>query len=200
MSTSRKLDLISVEDYLKGEIQSLIKHEFVGGRVYPLIDFTDRHNLIAGGIVGALAGKLRGFGRRVCNSQTKIRLRLPTEYRFYYPDCSVLCRQNRQDDCFQDDPAITFEVISRSTRRTDEGEKKDAYFTIPSLSVYALVEQESVHVVAYRRTETGFVSEVFEGTSAVIPLPEIDTELPLAEIYKDVQFAPKRIDEREIPR
>jgi Uma2 family endonuclease len=50
--------------------------------------------------------------------------------------------------------------LSRKTRRIDEGEKKDAYLTIPSLSVYLLIEQELAAVTVYRRTEEGFTREV----------------------------------------
>ncbi len=79
-------------------------------------------------------------------------------------------------------------VLSRKTRRIDEGEKKDAYLTIPSLGVYALIEQETPAVVAFRRTEHGFVREVYEDLDAVLPLGEIETALPLAEIYETVEF------------
>ena len=58
-------------------------------------------------------------------------------------------------------------MLSKRTRRTDEGEKKDAYLTIPSLCVYALVEQETAAVVLFRRTDQGFVREVYEGLEAV---------------------------------
>ncbi|MFO0965983.1 MAG: hypothetical protein U0793_10420 [Gemmataceae bacterium] len=89
----------------------------------------------------------------------------------------------------------------RSTRRrprgrpADEGEKKDAYLTIPSLGVYALVEQSMARVIVHRRTEQGFVSEVYEGLEAVAPLPEIETELPLSEIYDGVEFSAERMEE-----
>jgi hypothetical protein len=46
-------------------------------------------------------------------------------------------------------------------------------------------------VTAYRRTERGFVREIHIGLDAVIPLPEIDAELPLAEVYDGVEFAPE---------
>lgn len=83
------------------------------------------------------------------------------------------------------------EVLSRDTRRIDEGEKKDAYLSIPSLSVYLLVEQELPAVVVHRRTEQGFVREVHTGLDALIPLPEIDAELPLSEVYDGVEFVPE---------
>ena len=118
-------------------------------------------------------------------------MRLPTHVRFYYPEASVICRPNPADDSFQDEPAVLFEVLSRKTRRIDEGEKKDAYLTIPSLCVYVLVEQETPAVVAYRRTEHGFVREVYEGLDAVLPLREVEIDLPLAEIYEAVEFTPE---------
>jgi Uma2 family endonuclease len=118
-------------------------------------------------------------------------VRLPTHVRFYYPGASVVCRPNPQTDSFQDDPAVLFEVLSYQTRRIDEGEKKDAYLTIPSLSVYVLIEQDTAAVVALRRTDGGFVREVYEGLSAVLPLGEIGIDLPLAEIYETVELVPE---------
>jgi Uma2 family endonuclease len=107
---------------------------------------------------------------------------------------SVICRPNSQNDSFQDEPVVIIEVLSRRTRRIDEGEKKDAYLTIPSLSVYVLIEQDTPAVVAFRRTAQGFVREVYEGMDAVLPLGEIKTELPLAEIYDAVEFIPEADD------
>ena len=59
------------------------------------------------------------------------------------------------------------------------------------------MEQEFPAVTVFRRTETGFVREVYEGLDAVIPLGEIDTELPLAEIYEAVTFVPEEAADEE---
>ena len=195
MTAAEKLNLISVEEYLAGELVSPVKHEYLAGVVYAMAGATNVHNTIATNLIVATGSRLRGKRCRPFNSDTKIRVRLPTHWRFYYPDASVVCRPNPPDDSFQDEPAAIFEVLSRSTRRIDQGEKKDAYLTIPSLGVYALVEQESAAVVVYRRTEQGFIREVYEGLEAVIPLPEIQIELPLAEIYEGVAFVLERADD-----
>jgi Uma2 family endonuclease len=192
MTAAQKLNLISVEDYLAGELASPIKHEYLGGVVYAMAGARNVHNLIATNTLGSLHARLRGKRCRPFNSDTKIRVRLPTHIRFYYPEASVVCRPNPQTDSFQDDVVVIFEVLSRTTRRIHEGEKKDAYLTIPSLALYVLVEQETAAVIAYRRTEQGFVREVHEGLAAVLPLKEIDIELPLAEIYEGVEFTPER--------
>lgn len=197
MSAAPKLKPISVEDYLAGELVSQVKHEYVAGVVYAMAGAKNSHNTIAGNVFGIMHARLRGRRCRPCNSDTKVRVRLPSQVRFYYPDATVVCQPNPPEDSFQDNPAVIVEVLSRATRRIDGGEKLDAYLTIPSLSVYLLVEQEAATVVAFRRTDQGFVQEVYSGRSAVIPLAEIETELPLAEIYEGVEFSPERLDEEE---
>lgn len=186
-----RLSLVSVEDYLAEELDGPIKHEYVGGVVYAMAGARNTHNIIAGNAFASLHSRLRGRRCRPFNSDTKIRVRLPREMRFYYPDTSVICQPNPQSDAFQDEPVVVFEVLSRATRRTDEGEKKEAYQTIPSLAVYVLLEQESPAAVVYRRSEQGFLREVYQGLEAVIPLSEIETELPLSEVYEGVLFSPE---------
>ena len=93
-------------------------------------------------LITAFGTRLRGKSCQVFGPDTKIHVRLSNHVRFYYPDLSIVCRPNSQRDSFQDEPAVVIEILSKSTRRIDEGEKKDAYLTIPSLDAYVLVEQE----------------------------------------------------------
>lgn len=186
-----------VADYLSEEEASVTKHEFVEGHVYEMGDFSNRHSLIASNALGSLARHRCGKSCQVFNSATRIRIRLPSGTRFYYPDATVVCRPNPANDSFQDEPVVIVEVISESTRRNDEFEKRDAYLTINSLCVYIRVEQSSITAIVDRRTETGFVREVHTGHEAIIPLPEIDCRLPLAELYEDVEF-PAASDEDDI--
>jgi Uma2 family endonuclease len=197
MSAALKWNLISEDDYLARELVSPIKHEYVGGVVHAMAGGRVAHDIIATNILGSLYGRLRGKRCRPFSSDMKIRIHLDDSTRFYYPATSIVCKSNPPTDLFQDEPIIIVEVLSKSTRRIDLGEKKDAYLTIPSLGVYVLVEQESPLVVAFRRTDAGFVREVYEGVNAVLPLGEIETGLPLAEIYEAVEFLPEESDEDE---
>ncbi|MBM4068977.1 MAG: Uma2 family endonuclease [Planctomycetes bacterium] len=191
MSAAHKINRLAVEDYLAGELTSSIKHEYVGGIAYAMAGARNVHNRIVGNIFGSIFARLRGKPCQPFNSDTKMRIRLPGEIRFYYPDVSVVCDPNRDDESFQDQPIVIFEVLSRGTRRIDEGEKKDAYLAIPSLAAYVLVEQEFASVVVWRRTGEGFVPQTHDGLNAILPLTEIATELPLAEIYQGVSFVPE---------
>jgi Uma2 family endonuclease len=195
MSAALQLRQISVEHYLAGELNSQVKHEYLGGFVYAMAGARNTHNLIASNVLGVLHARLRGKRCRPYNSDTKIRVKLPTHMRFYYPDASVICESNPGEDSFQDRPVVIAEVLSRNTRRIDQGEKKDAYLTIPTLCAYLLIEQDCPGVSVYRRTEQGFVLETYADMQAVIPLPEIETELSLAEIYERVEFVPEPEEE-----
>src|SRR5437868_14342836 len=126
MSAALKRKLVPVEEYLAGELVSATKHEYLGGFVYAMAGARNVHNLITTNTIVALGGRLRGNPCRPYNSDTKIRVHLPNQVRFYYPDMSVICHPNPRTDSFQDEPAAIVEVLSNRTRRTDEGEKKDA--------------------------------------------------------------------------
>jgi len=197
MSTAKKLNLVSEADYLAGEQVSPVKHEYLGGFVYAMAGARNRHNIIAGNVYVALHNRLRGKPCRPFNSDTKVRVQMPRHVRFYYPDASVVCRQNSLDDSFQSEPVVIVEVLSKKTRRLDEGEKKDAYLSIPSLRAYVLVEQDSARAIVFRRVEADFVPEVYEGLSAVIPLSEIGIDLPLADVYEAIEFSPEADGEDE---
>ena len=190
--------LFTVEDFLAFESLSPIKHEYLGGLIYPLKEECALHRTVCANSFAAMQRRLQGRPWCVVNSDTKLRLRSPTRVSFYYPDVAVVRRADSLSQLFQDNPAVLIEVLSKRTRRTDEVEKKDAYLNIPSLSVYLLVEQEFPAVVAFRRTETGFVREVYEGLDAVIPLGEIEIELPLREIYEAVTFVAEADEDEEV--
>ncbi len=191
MTGARKLNLISIPEYLAGEEVSAVKHEYIGGAVYAMVGGRNTHNAISSNALGALWSSLKGQNCRPFNSDTKIRVQLPNETRFYYPDCSVVCKSNSPSDSFQDEPVLVIEVLSKSTRRTDEGEKRDAYLSIPSLFAYILVEQEEAAVVVWRRAEQGFVREEFKGVESIIELGEIKACLRMSDLYEGVEFTPE---------
>src|SRR5699024_8564701 len=96
----------------------------------------------------------------------------------------VVCEPNPGDDSFQDRPVIIAEVISESTRRTDETEKLDAYLSIATLKNYLLIETDQLRVTVHSRADNGFTAEVYEGIDSVIPLSAIDSKIALSDLYE----------------
>ena len=198
MNALKPAQLISPAEYLARELDSPIKHEYVGGAVHAMSGARTRHNRIAISVLLALGTQLKGRKCEPFNSDMKVRIQLATHVRFYYPDAMVVCQSNPDEDPFQDNPKVIVEVLSRRTRRLDLGEKREGYLKIPSLSVYLMVEQDEPTVIAYRRTDDqGFVREVYQGLDSVIDLAEIQCQLPLADVYDRVEFGPEPEDEDE---
>ncbi len=186
MSFAAQLRPVPIEEYLDGESRAQRKHEYVEGVIYAMVGATNTHNLIATNVTGLLHSQLRGQACRVFNADAKVRVRLPSGTRFYYPDASVVCQPNQPGESFNDAPVVIVEVLSESTRRTDEHEKREAYAAIDALLVYVLLEQDTSAAVVYRRGDAGFAREIFVGRDAVIPLTEVGCELRLADVYANV--------------
>ncbi len=187
MSAAENWELISEEEYLARESRCDEKHEYVGGVVYAMAGATNRHNDIALNLTTALHTRMRGGPCKPCNSDTKVRIRLTTGTRFYYPDAMIICRPNKDEDTFQDEPTAIFEVLSESTRRADEGEKRESYLMIPSLQVYAMLASDARTAVVFTRTSNGFQRSVVKGDGS-ISIPEPGFEFPLDEIYDGIEF------------
>jgi Uma2 family endonuclease len=189
MTALKQTELVTIADYLVGEEISDVKHEYLGGEVHAMAGATNQHNTIAVTTLGLLFAALRGKSCQPFNSDTKVRIQYPDHTRFYYPDAMVVCEPNPATDHFQDQPVVIIEVLSDSTRRADLVEKRDAYFTLPSLKVLIFVETETPSITLHRaKAEGGFAIECHCGLDAIIPLPEIEAALPLAEVYERVTF------------
>jgi Uma2 family endonuclease len=190
MTALKQPSLVSIEDYLAGEETSEIKHEYLGGVVHAMAGGTNDHAAISANAVGAFFVRLRGKRCRPFSSDAKVRIELADHTRFYYPDAQIVCDPGEGSQRYQDRPTVIIEVLSESTRRTDLGEKRDAYLAVPSLKVLIFAESEQPCVWVYRRRrEGGFDAEEYAELSDVIALPEIEAELPLAELYEGVVFA-----------
>ncbi len=80
---------------------------------------------------------------------------------------------------------LCVEVVSESTRRVDEGERRDHYFSIASLPAYALLEQERPAAVVYQRLSDGaFGKSIYDQPNAVIEFSQLGIVLSLSELHK----------------
>ena len=105
---------LSVEEYLKLEETSQIRHEYVGG--------TSRHNVIAGNLFALLWNAARGGPCRVYGSDMILSA---SEEDFYYPDVTVVCGDEEAGDeaLYQVAPCLVVEVTSPSAEATDRRER-----------------------------------------------------------------------------
>jgi Uma2 family endonuclease len=74
-------------------------------------------------------------------------------------------------------------VTSPSTRRTDRGEKLDAYLAMPSLRQYLVVERDRRHVTSYVRDASNEWTRAEIVSSGTVSIVCPTGELPPETIY-----------------
>ncbi len=177
---------MSVEEFLEAEPGYDVKHEYLGGMVYAMAGASTPHNEIATNLIVALGTRLRGKPCKPFGSDMKVMINISDSTYFYYPDAMIVCNRAGMGASWSEKPTVIFEILSESTRRVDEREKWLAYLSIPGLSAYVLIEQNTQRVLIEHRVEAGWNREVVEGLDAIVRLAAVDVEFPLAELYERV--------------
>lgn len=180
---ARKIDTITVEEYLEAERDAELRHEYVYGEVFALAGGSVNHNLITSNLVRALGNAAETTACRVYSSDMKLRT---LEAVFYYPDVMVVCRPPA-DPYFETDPCVIVEVVSQSTSRKDQLEKRFAYLKLPGLRLYLLVDSRQRKATGYYRTAGGWEERSFdEGDEVSVPCLEVI--LSFSQLYHKVHF------------
>ena len=86
------------------------------------------------------------------------------------------------------EPVVVFEVISASTAATDRIEKNEEYRLTPSIRRYVMLEQTRRAATVFERAGDAWTGHVLTG-DAVLAMPEIGVELPLADAYAGITLA-----------
>ena len=180
MALNYQQNFISEQDYLQGERLSVIRHEYINGDVYAMAGASKNHDRIAGNIFAKFHAHLESTPCAPFSSDIKIKV----DHDFFYPDVIVVCDDQTEDDYYTESPKIIVEVLSKSTRRTDQTLKRLAYQTLPSLEEYVLIEQDFVDVEVCRRSN-GWQSEHYYLGDEVY-FAAIDLRLPVQAIYARV--------------
>ena len=151
-----KQQFISEAEYLAGEKIADIKHEYIDGEVFAMAGASASHNRISLNVARKFGNHLEGKPCQPYISDMKVKV--GTKY--FYPDVLVDCSGLNDDSHVTQSPTLIVEVLSKSTRRTDETIKRIAYTQINTLLEYVLIEQDFVDIEVIRR-RNGWQSEHF---------------------------------------
>lgn len=177
LKDKKETEWISVADYLQGELISEVKHEYSDGLVYAMAGASKNHGRLCVNMYRKLGNHLEGNPCEPFSSDLKIK----AGQAFYYPDVTVVCEDDSDNEYYTESPVIIVEVLSKSTRRMDETTKKIAYQTIPTLKEYVLIEQDIVDVEVCRRSEGWVSKHYFLGDE--VTFESVGLTLPVEDIY-----------------
>ncbi|MEO1300170.1 MAG: Uma2 family endonuclease [Cyanobacteria bacterium J06636_16] len=178
------------EEYLDLELVSEERHEYVDGSIKLMTGGTPDHNDIGGNLYVLLKLALKGKSYRAFH--TDQRLWIPDRNLYTYPDIMVIEKplqlQSGRTDTVTN-PCFVAEVLSKSTRDYDHGEKFSAHRTINSFCEYLLIDQYSIHVEHYVKTSANqwLLSEYREPETSLF-LNRLEVQIKIADLYENIDF------------
>ena len=177
------------EEYLAFEREALQKHELIDGEIIAMAGASREHNLIGTNTSTAIGYRLRGSGCEMYANDMRVRMK---KGRYGYPDIVIACEKPKfADDEFDVllNPVVVVEVLSKSTRFRDKTEKLETYQKMDSIRECLLIEQKEIRVEHYiKQTPRQWILRIYEELTEIILLESINCELPVAEVYAQIEF------------
>jgi Uma2 family endonuclease len=179
---------ITQEQYLEAERSALDKHEYYDGEIFAMSGASLTHNIISSNTIGSLSSKLKGKSCRVFGSD--LRIHIPNNSLYTYPDISIICGKPETTDDNMDtitNPSVIIEILSKSTRDYDKGQKFTLYRDIESLKEYILIDSQTIRVEKYTRNDdNSWLLRDYQSIDDVFVIETINEQMMLSEIYLDV--------------
>ncbi len=181
------------EEYLQLEEQAETRSEYRDGEMIPMAGGTTNHNEIVTNLCASLKPPLRQKKYRLFTENVRVWI---DRYRVYtYPDVMVIAGEpiyHGTGTTTVINPCLIMEVMSKSTKNYDQGDKFDYYRSLPDLQEYVLVEQSRVHVLQYSKTTAGkWLLTELEAETDLLELSSVAIALSLADLYAGVDFSLK---------
>ena len=187
MSFSQAPPYLSPEEYLETEKASLVKHEYIQGRIYAMAGASDAHVTITANLLTLLRNHIRGSGCRVYVADMKALIE--SLNLFYYPDLMVTCDpRDTKFQYFKRYPCLIIEVVSSSTEAFDRGDKFSDYQELETLQEYVLISQNRQRIDCFRRNAEGRWELYSYRGNQKLELTNINFTCSITAIYEDVLF------------
>ncbi len=178
------------QEYLKLEEKSTEKHEYRNGEIILMTGETTNHNKLAGKFYANLLRELEEKNYEIYMGD--VRLWIPRYCEYVYPDVMVV----QGSPIYQSpgtttitNPSFIVEVLSKSTKGRDRGDKFRYYRSIPEFKEYVLIDQYSILVEQFVKRDDGkWILTEYETKEAILSLESVQFEISLESLYKRVKF------------
>lgn len=163
------------------------RHELVDGFPLRMMAGAERiHSDAVVNVLRELSIRLRGKPCRPFNGDSAVETK-PRQIR--RPNASVDCGPTQSADLLARGPRVVVEALSPTTRGFDTFRKAEEYQLVTGLTRILLIDPNRADVFMWSRDAArDWRHELVQGLDATIAMPEIEIELPLAEIYRDIEF------------
>ena len=175
---------MTVAEFLAWEERQELRYEFDGLQVVAMTGGTFAHDRITFNLQRALSERLAGKPCQPAGPNVKIL----TPGKARYPDGLVTCTPVRPDATVIDQPVVVFEVVSEDTARTDRIEKLREYQGVQSILRYVIIELKTMAATNLERQGERWTASALTEDD-VLCMPEIGIEVPVAELYRNLDLS-----------
>ncbi|MGB3759101.1 MAG: Uma2 family endonuclease [Rivularia sp. (in: cyanobacteria)] len=178
------------EQYLELEENAEFRSEYRDGEIVSITGGTTNHNKITLNLAASLKITLRGQKYDVYMSDVRLWI---LRYRQHtYPDVMLIEGEpvyTGTNTTTVMHPSLIAEVLSKSTKNYDQGDKFLYYRSISEFKEYILIDQYNYYVMQYVKTaEDKWLLTELEGKEKTLSLQTIDLQIQLSELYEQVDF------------
>ncbi|MCM0592433.1 MAG: Uma2 family endonuclease [Gloeotrichia echinulata IR180] len=178
------------EEYLELEEKADHKNEYRDGEITPMTGGTTNHNKLALNLATALNLALNDLDYEVYIGDVK--LWIPRYREFTYPDVMVIEGQPvyySTNTTTVTNPLLIAEVLSKSTKDYDRGDKFLYYRSIPEFKEYILIDQTKYYVMQYvKNSQNQWLLTEYETEDAILNISSINIKLSFKQLYKKINF------------
>ncbi len=176
---------VTIEKFLEWEAKQPLRYEFDGFQAIAMAGGTEQHSAIQRNLAIAVGSRLRGKPCQFYGSDLKIE----TVETIRYPDGFVVCSPFVAGATRVPDPVVIFEVLSDDSAQRDLVIKNQEYAGVASVLRYIVVSQDNMAGAMFERVGADWVGRLLHADT-ILRMPEIDIEVPLAELYEGIDLSP----------
>lgn len=182
---------MSVAEFLQWEDGTDTRYELVDGFVLAMAPPMPGHGILAARLGGMIDTQLRA--RRPCFVLSEAGIALPNrDDTCYVADLAVSCELLRAGDRLIQNPDLIVEILSPSTWAFDRQTKVADYRQIPSVQEILLIDSESIFAEILRREGNRWITELVQGSTAVLSLISVPLSTAMAELYDGIPLSGSR--------
>jgi Uma2 family endonuclease len=181
---------LTEEEYLLFEKASRDKHEYFKGEIFAMAGAGARHNVIFSNFFISIGLQLKGKPCKPYGSD--LRIHIPENSLFTYPDISIICGEiipSKVDADTAVQPTVIIEILSPSTRNYDQGIKFRLYREIPTLKEFITIDSESIRIETYQiNTKGNWELKDLRSIEDTLVINTVGVSLTLREIYEGTKL------------
>ena len=181
--------VMTVEDYLEWELRQERKHEYIDGEVFEMPGVSITHDSITSNLITLFVRCLDRSRFALHTAELRVQV---SPSRYVYPDLTIVRGRPASADASESNlinPYVVLEVTSPSSMAYDRIDKLEFYFEVPSIEACLIVDQHRVCAELHSRETFGWRQQVFTRLDDVMPLPILNCDLPLDQVYLGTSLA-----------